>query len=84
MFSRMKTSFAVCQTARRALDAVAAAMWFVIPISLAGVVALGAPIWLAFPNKYCFWAYWVGTILSVAALICLGAVLVLPMRTRNG
>ena len=67
-----------------ALDVVACAMWFVIPITLAMVFAIGAPMWVGFPNHACALVYFIGTFLSIVAGAYLIGVGVLMGRTRTG
>lgn len=63
------------------LDVMAATMWFVIPVVLAAVVAIGAPIWITCPTIYCRLAYWAGTTLSVVAIGYLIGVVIFMLRT---
>jgi hypothetical protein len=65
------------------LDVVAAAMWFVIPLSLAFAIAIGSPIWIGFPTNYAGWAYSIGTILSIVAITYLFGVIILMLQTRD-
>ena len=65
------------------LDVMAAAMWFVIPLGLACMIAIGTLIWIGFPTKYSIWAYWGSTSLSMAVITYLVAVITLMLRIRN-
>lgn len=68
-----------------ALDVLAAAMWFVIPITLAVVLLSFLPSLVDFKTiKYSNIAYWSGSIFSVMSISYLSGVVILIAKTKDG
>ncbi len=67
-----------------ALDAVAAATWFVIPITLSFVLLCSVPFLIDFAKiKYSFGAYLIGSIFSCSAILYLIGIVVIIIRTKG-
>ena len=68
-----------------ALDVLAAAMWFVIPLTLAISLILFLPSLIDFQLiKYSRIAYWFGSAFSLLAILYLTGVVVILLRTKGG
>jgi hypothetical protein len=66
------------------LDTVAAVMWFLIPVILAFVILIMAPICFRTMCNNVFWiSYSIGTFFSIVAIAYLVGVVILLIKTRN-
>ncbi len=68
-----------------ALDVIAAAMWFIIPITLAITFIFFLPSLVDFQsNQYSRIAYWSGLVFSLLSISYLTGVVIILLRTKSG